>query len=98
MTRKPDPLAVIMAAFPDARVLDDQHSCPTCGRETQPSRAGHRSTCRRCTLRELGTTQLALSLAVEFGKSLKVIDERLEKFGPPHINPKAWVTPRSKLK
>lgn len=95
-------LADLLAAFPGAQLLDIPAGswplCSVCGAARAANEHDHPGLCRRCTLHELGTTEAALSLSVEFHISLHAAEVRLEKYGPPHINPKAWLTPRSRLR
>lgn len=54
--------------------------------------------CRHCTLAELGVSEYTLGLMIEFGLSRKVVETRLEKYGPPYVSPKEWLTPKSRLR
>lgn len=81
----------------DAPAPDGMAACVRCGRPRLPYADGRAALCTRCTCAELGVPPLTLALAVEFHLSIKATETRLEKYGPPHINPKAWITPRSRL-
>jgi hypothetical protein len=69
-----------------------------CGADREDKEHDLPGLCPRCTRHELGTNEAALSLSVEFHISLHAAEVRLEKYGPPHINPKAWLTPRNRLR
>lgn len=70
--------------------------CMQCGRSTAGYADGRACLCLPCTMAELGTTVYALALQVEFAKSAKVIQARLERYGPPYVSPKEWITPQSR--
>lgn len=70
--------------------------CMNCGRRPTGWPASQPAICGPCSAAELGTTAYALALAVEFHLSIKACEARLERFGPPHVNPREWQTPRSR--
>jgi hypothetical protein len=72
--------------------------CTNCGRRPTGWPASKPAICAACSAAELGTTAYALALAVEFHLSIKVCEARLERFGPPSVSPKEWLTPRSRLR
>lgn len=72
--------------------------CAVCGGPRSPRRGGGPALCAPCSWAELGTTAYKLALAVEFHLSLKVIEDRLYRYGPPFVNPRAWITARTRLR
>lgn len=101
MARSHLSLAALIEAL-DATELDDAIltvcvPCCRCGQPRLPYADGRSALCRRCTVEDVGESEFSLALRVEFGLSRKVVNERLEQYGPPYLNLKAWITPRSKL-
>lgn len=90
----------IVRALDATPVIDAAPSCWTtcldCGASTAGYADGRACLCLPCTLAELGTNLYKLALQVEFQKSAKVIEARLEKYGPPNVSPKEWITPKSR--
>lgn len=72
--------------------------CTTCAGPCRPVRPGVPTVCERCSARELGTTPYVLALATGFHLSVKATEARLERYGPPNVSPKEWLTPRARLR
>jgi len=94
-----DPLDIALAL--DATELpadthDGKQACHVCGAMIDSYPDGGVRLCLVCTLAELGTDAYTLALRVEFGLSPKAVQTRLEKYGPPYVAPKEWITPVSK--
>lgn len=91
--------AEVVAAILGGEVIDPHRdTCPACGVRTRPSAAGHRTYCRHCSYVALGVHPYTLALAVEFHISVRAVEARLEKYGPPYVNPKAWITPAERVR
>lgn len=86
------------AVLIDAPARSVSTVCIECSRVTAGYVDGRECLCRPCTLRDLGLSEIVLSLSVEFRKSANVITARLEKYGPPMVSPKEWVTPKQRRK
>lgn len=79
-------------------VIADGDGCPLCGAATERSPAGHRTLCPDCTQRELPGTALDNSLRIEAGLTWAGYWRRVESYGTPWSNPKAWTSKRTKIK
>jgi hypothetical protein len=90
--------ALLGARVLDPGVIERGERCMTCWRPLGGVARGRVTECASCTCRALGTTPYALALAVEFGWSIKRTEEHLFRHGHPGVNPKAWSTPRSRLR
>ena len=71
----------------------DTRPCHVCGARITAYPDGGARLCLPCTMAELGTTSYILALRVEFGLSQRAVETRLEKYGPPYVSPKEWITP-----
>lgn len=87
-------LAKALAALAalDAETLDpdDPASCPSCHTRTTPTRTGDRTLCLRCTEAELGASHVDNSLRIEYGMSWRTYWAKVETYGAPWQNLKAW--------
>jgi hypothetical protein len=91
----------VLALFgPGAELLDptDPNRCPACGAATEPSPAGHRTYCLRCTVAELPGTFADNSVRVEFAMTWNTYWNRVERYGTVWQNPHAWTTSREKIR
>lgn len=77
---------------------DHRYPCDTCGCLGAGYKDGRPYSCRYCCYAELETTEYIAALRAEFHLSNKVVQARLEKYGPPNIAPKEWLTPKSRLR
>ena len=96
--RTRDIVAALGGRVVDPATLVRADVCTACSGPARGYPDGRPVVCERCICRELGTTPYALALAVEFHLSIKVCEARLERFGPPSVSPKEWLTPRSRLR
>lgn len=71
-------------------VATDPGHCPACHLPTTPSRAGHPSYCPECTRFELGHGWRDNALRIEQGLGWAAYWRRVDDYGPPWTNPKAW--------
>lgn len=76
----------------------DPHRCPRCLTPTEPSPAGHRTYCLRCTVADLPGTFLDNSVRIEFGLTWTAYWNRCDKYGPAWINRVEWRTSLAKLR
>lgn len=70
--------------------------CVRCRRPYMTTVARVTVPCPFCYVVEPGLTFGDLLLMIEFGLSRKAYFARLEKYGPPWVSPKEWITPRRK--
>lgn len=91
-------VATLGAALIEPGTPEHSTGCYRCGRPVTVALGAAGAVCARCAGAELGTTAYALGLASEFHLSVKTVERRLERFGPPSVSPKEWLTPRSRLR
>lgn len=72
--------------------------CPLCERYWDVPDGTRPTLCSDCTLADVGVRDGELALMTEFHLSVKALQSKLEKYGPPHVSPKEWLTPRARLR
>lgn len=70
--------------------------CPGCGVATEPDPRGHVTYCLPCTVATLPGTFLDNAWRIEAHLGWAAYHRRIERDGPPPLNPKAWLTPLSR--
>lgn len=72
--------------------------CPRCRRPVLVAPRNIMRPCQLCTDTGLGYRFGDLLLMVEFRLTPKAYWARIERFGPPWVSPKEWLTPRARLR
>lgn len=92
-----DVAAAFTGRIVEGTTAGDSQFCMQCDVEVSGYADRRATLCGPCTYAELGTTAYIAALRTEFGLSQKVVEARLEKYGPPYVAPKEWITPKSRL-